>query len=157
MRTPTLTPFCTLSVRVAAPATIGQTTDGARRIVPITGGTVTGTDPDGRPFTGTVLPAGADVQRGISATVSELDARYGIALDDGEHLFVHNAAIRSGSAEDLAAIARSEPVDPARLYFRSWPRLHGTGERWAWLVGRLFVGTGERRPDAVDLAFFLLD
>ncbi|MFD7710225.1 DUF3237 domain-containing protein [Streptomyces sp. NPDC059785] len=150
-RTPPLTFFAHLSVRVDAPYDLGAAPDGHRRLVPLTGGSFTG--PEAR---GVVLPGGADNQVLRTATLTELDARYALETDRGERIAVHNSGIRSGSPEDIAALVRGEEVAPERIYFRSFPRLTTAAPALAWLNERLFVATGERRPDSVELDVFLL-
>lgn len=150
---PALRFFATLLVEVSEPIDVGRTPLGLRRIVPITGGTVTG---DG--WSGRVLPGGADFQLHPDERTSHLQARYAVETEDGVRLYVDNTALRAGSAEDVAALSRGERVDPARIYFRCWPRIHApNGSRFEWLNERLCVGTGEREPDRVRIDVFALD
>lgn len=139
----------TLSVLIADPIDVGPTPEGHRRIVPITGGTVSGPRLNGR-----VLPGGADFQILHTPELSQLDARYAIETEDGAIVSVDNAAIRAGSAEALGRIARGEPVDPAEIYFRCAPRLRASDPQWDWVNRTLFVGTGERYPDSVVVHLF---
>ncbi|MFJ4616998.1 DUF3237 domain-containing protein [Streptomyces sp. NPDC088812] len=148
---PPLTFFAHLSVRVDVPHDLGEAPDGHRRLVPLTGGRFDGPD-----VHGTVLRGGADHQVLRTATLTELDAQYALETDRGERIAVHNTGIRSGSAEDIAAVVRGEEVAPERIYFRSFPRLTTAAPRLAWINERLFVATGERRPDSVELDVFLL-
>src|SRR3954470_2978176 len=97
-----------LEVEVAAPIEVGRLTTGLRRVVPITGGTVSGL------FPGRVLPGGADVQLIRTDTETEVEARYLLESDDGELVTVHNWGLRTGSAEDIERLRRDEPVGPAR-------------------------------------------
>lgn len=150
--TPTLEPVLDLTVFVATPVEAGQVTGlnsrGRRRIIPITGGTVTGK------INGTVLPGGADFQIVVSDTCADLDARYLLQLDNGEHVFVMNRALRRGSVEDIARLVRGEPVDPAAIYFRCVPTFEVSHPSLAWLTENVFVGTGARFPDRVEMRFF---
>ena len=150
--TPTLEPVADLTVFVATPIEAGQVTGlnsrGRRRIIPITGGKVTGQ------LSGTVLPGGADFQIVVSDTCADLDARYLLQLDNGEHVFVMNRALRRGSVEDIAKLVRGEPVDPAAIYFRCAPTFEVSSPALAWLTESLFVGTGARFPDRVEMRFF---
>ncbi|MEV4900187.1 DUF3237 domain-containing protein [Citricoccus sp. NPDC055426] len=141
---PPLEFLATVAVEVSAPVEIGRTHRGQRRIIPITGGTVTGPE-----LNGTVLAGGADFQLIQSETSSDLDARYAIETDDGERLYVMNAAYRTGSAEDIAALARGERVPAERIYFRCAPRFEVAGERWAWLESTVVIGSGRREPERV--------
>ena len=149
---PTLEPVAELTVFVATPIEAGQVTGlnsrGRRRIIPITGGKVTGQ------LSGTVLPGGADFQIVVSDTCADLDARYLLQLDNGEHVYVMNRALRRGSAEDIAKLVRGEPVDPAAIYFRCAPTFEVSSPSLAWLTESLFVGTGARFPDRVEMRFF---
>ena len=154
--TPLLEPVFDLTVFVAAPVEAGQTfglnSQGRRRIIPITGGSVSGQ------VNGAVLPGGADFQLVVSETCADLDARYLLRLDDagwaGAHVFVQNRALRRGSAEDIAKLVRGEPVDPAAIYFRCAPTFEVSHPALAWMTQSLFVGTGARFPDRVQIRVF---
>nr|MCU0763253.1 DUF3237 family protein [Hydrogenophaga sp.] len=71
---PLLEPVMDLTVHVAVPIeagdVVGLNSRGKRRIIPITGGTVSGR------INGRVLAGGADFQLVVSATSADLDARY---------------------------------------------------------------------------------
>ena len=152
--TPTLELVAELSVTVAAPIeageVIGVSSSGRRRIIPITGGTVRGR------LSGRVLPGGADFQLIVSATMAVLDARYLIELDNGAKVFVQNHALRRGSAEAIEKLVNGEPVDPAEIYFRCVPTFEVSDPGLAWLTESVFVGTGARFPDRVEIAFYRL-
>jgi Protein of unknown function (DUF3237) len=178
---PTLEHTCDLTVYVSAPIeaghTIGLNSRGRRRIIPITGGKVVfaptlanscaAPPPEGAlapsggraalaegPLTGTVLPGGADFQLVVSDTSADLDARYLLALSDGSHVFVQNHALRRGSAEDIARLVRGEPVDPAAIYFRCVPTFEVSSPAHAWMTESVFVGTGARFPDRVEISVY---
>lgn len=156
---PTLEHIADLTVYVATPIEAGQVlgfnSRGRRRVIPITGGTLRGPRLQGR-----VLAGGADFQLVVSDTAADLDARYVIALDGpeygGEHLYVQNRALRRGSAADIAKLVRGEPVDPAAIYFRCAPTFEVSSPALAWLTDSLFVGTGARHPDRVEISLFRL-
>ncbi len=151
---PTLEHVADLTVFVATPIEAGSVTGlnsrGRRRIIPITGGKVTGT------LNGAVLPGGADFQIVVSDTCADLDARYLLQLDNGEHVFVQNRALRRGSVEDIAKLVRGEPVDPAAIYFRCVPTFEVSHPSLAWLTESIFVGTGARFPDRVEISVYRL-
>jgi hypothetical protein len=105
---------------------------------------------------GKVLPAGADFQLVRPDSVAELDARYVLALDDGTTVYVTNRALRRASPEVTERLMRGEPVDPADVYFRCAPSFEVQEGPWRWLAQSMFVGTGVRRPDCVEMAFFRL-
>ncbi|SAI66251.1 Protein of uncharacterised function (DUF3237) [Bordetella ansorpii] len=149
--TPALEHLATVVVQVDPPQEVGDTPQGRRRLIPITGGTVQGARLRGR-----ILPGGADFQLIRSATFTDIHARYLIETDEGHRVYVENTGIRTGSAEDIARLASGQPVDPARIYFRSYPRFETAEPSLAWLNDSLFVGTGARYPDRVELVFFRL-
>ncbi len=155
--TPELEWLADLTVHVAPPIEAGMVSGlnsrGRRRIIPITGGKL-----DGPQLQGHVLPGGADFQIVVSDTCADLDARYIIALDNpahrGQHLFVQNRALRRGNAADIARLVRGEPVDPQAIYFRCIPSFEVSSEALHWLTESVFIGTGARYPDRVEMRFF---
>lgn len=153
---PSMRHIFTFDVSVTPPieagTVIGLNSRGRRRIIPITGGTVTSHIAE-LPH-GKVVNAGADFQIVVSETCADLDARYMLALDDGSSLFVMNRALRRGSKEDVAALIRGERVDPAQIYFRCVPQFEVSDAKHQWLTESIFIGTGERAPDGVRIRIF---
>ena len=151
---PALQHVLDLTVYVSAPIEAGNVkglnSRGKRRIIPITGGTVTGQ------ANGKILPGGADFQIVVSEATADLDARYMIELENGEHIFVQNRALRRGSAADIAKLVRGEPVAPEAIYFRCVPTFEVSSPALAWLTQSIFVGTGARFPDHVQLSIYRL-
>ncbi|WP_238147419.1 DUF3237 domain-containing protein [Limnohabitans sp. Rim28] len=147
---PTLEHLCDLAVTIAAPVEVGQTAAGLRRMIPITGGTVTGPRVNGK-----VLAGGADFQLILGGgTQAHLDARYVIELDDGSRVFVQNTALRVASLENSQRIMNGQPVNPDEVYFRCQPKLEATTPQWAWLSESQFIGVGRRAPDGVFMSFY---
>lgn len=149
---PGLTFLASVAVEVAEPIEVGETAEGTRRIIPITGGTVSGPKLNGR-----VLAGGADFQLLRSSTMTELEAKYAIETDSGERIYINNFGIRTGSPEDIAALVRNEPVPPERIYFRCSPRALAGGPEWSWLSSRILVGSGTRLPAQVRLDIWVVD
>lgn len=149
LQAPDLELVVRLTVAVGPPQEVGDTGAGRRRVIPILGGELHGPLLKGR-----VLPGGADFQLVRPDHVAELDARYVLALADGTAVYVTNRALRRASAEVTAQLMRGEPVDPALVYFRCQPRFEVAEGPWRWLAQSVFVGTGVRRPDAVEMAFY---
>lgn len=147
---PSLAFFATLSVEVAPAHEIGPTPAGRRRVIPILGGHVQGADG----WTARVLPGGADFQAIVTPTLAQLDARYVLETEAGELIYVVNRAIRAASADVTARLVRGEPVDPALVYFRCSPTFETAAPSLAWINERVFVGTGVRRPDRVEIDCF---
>jgi Protein of unknown function (DUF3237) len=152
---PTLEHIADLRVTVSTPIEAGQVmglnSRGRRRIIPITGGTVSGPHLNGK-----VLAGGADFQLIVSETTADLDAQYMLELDTGEHIFIKNHALRRGSAADIARLVKGEPVDPAAIYFRCVPTFEVSSPSLQWLTESIFVGTGARFPDHVLISLFKL-
>jgi len=149
MPAPALEHVADLVVLVDRPVEIGETGSGLRRLIPIVGGTI-----EGPRLRGRVLPGGVDFQLVRSPTVAELDARYTLELDGGQRVYVVNRALRRADAEVTARLVRGEPVDPSLVYFRCSPSFEVADEALRWLSESVFVGTGARRPDRVELSFF---
>ena len=148
---PQLQFFAALAVEVGAPIEVGRTLRGLRRMIPITGGQARG---DG--WTARVLPGGADYQLVVGETLAELQAHYVLETDGGDRIYVRNQAIRHAPPEVTAKLLRGEPVDPAQVYFRCVPSLETGSRALSWINERLFVGSGVRRPQQVEMTFFLL-
>ena len=151
---PVLQHVMDLMVYVSPPIEAGNVTGlnsrGKRRIIPITGGAVTGH------VNGKILPGGADFQIVVSETTADLDARYMIELENGEHIFVKNRALRRGSAADIAKLLRGEHVSPEAIYFRCVPTFEVSSPALEWLTQSIFVGTGARFPEHVQLSIYRL-
>ena len=148
---PSLELVARLTVRVAAPVEVGPVGPGRRRLIPIVGGEL-----HGPRLRGTVEPGGADFQLVRADGVAELDARYVVRLDDGTPVYVINRALRRAAPEVTERLLRGEAVDPALVYFRCSPSFEVQDGPWRWLAENLFVGTGVRRPEAVEMAFYVV-
>ena len=128
---------------------LGETPLGRRRIIGITGGTFKGPRLSGR-----ILPGGADWQVIRPDGVAYLDARYTLEASDGALIYVKNRGYRHGPKEAMERLARGEDVDPALIYTRTTPWFETSAPQYAWLNRRICVGTGARRPAAVELDFY---
>jgi hypothetical protein len=147
--TPTLSHVADFLVEVGQPIAVGETAQGLRRAVPITGGTIRGAR-----LEGTILNAGADFQIIGPDGFTRLEARYVVRLADGAMLYVENCGVRFGPPELMARIVRGEPVDPTQVYFRSTPRFETAQPAYQWLTRPLFIASGVRHPARVDLSVF---
>jgi hypothetical protein len=144
-----LRPLFRAEITLAAPQELGEAPHGRRRIIPITGGRITGERVNGR-----VLAGGADWQIVRADGVAELDARYTIETADGALIYVANRGVRHGPAEVLRKLAAGEPVDPALYYMRTTPWFETGDRRYAWLNRVVCVATGARRAAAVELEVY---
>lgn len=136
-------------ITLAAPQELGETPQGRRRIIGITGGRFMGERLSGR-----VLPGGADWQVIRADGVADLDARYTLETGDGALIYVRNHGLRHGPAEVLRRLAAGEAVDPAHYYMRTTPLFETGDARYAWLNRVVCVATGARHASAVELDVF---
>ncbi len=143
--------ICDVSVKVAKPFEIGDVGTGERRIIDILGGEISGPR-----FSGKVLPGGADFQIIRPNGFTILEARYAIEASDGALVYVENNGVRFGSPEVMAKIKRGEPVDPDLVYFKSVIRFETAAPHLRWMMESIFVCSGARRPDAVELSIYRL-
>lgn len=144
-----LQPLFRAEITLAAPQELGETPQGRRRIIGITGGRFSGARLSGR-----VLPGGADWQLIRPDGVANLDARYTLETSDGALIYVRNRGYRHGPADVLKRLASGESVDPGLYYMRTTPRFETGDPRYAWLNRIICVASGARRRDAVELEVF---
>jgi hypothetical protein len=123
----------------------GQTPYGDRRVIDIIGGRV-----EGRKLSGRILP-GADWQIVWPDGTADLRARYGIETDAGARVLVRSDGLRHGAPDVLAALARGEPVDPDRYYFRTVMRFEAAHPSLDWLNRIIAIARGARDTNAVRL------
>lgn len=138
-----------LRVTVAPALELGETPAGRRRVIPITGGTV-----EGPRLAGRVLPGGADWQILRPDGCTELEARYTLEAEDGALISVVNRGLRHGPPEVVARLMAGEPVDPAAYYFRCTPAFETAAPARQWLTRTVYLGSGARRPDTVEIAVY---
>ena len=131
------TPFAVFSVEVADIVDLGQVAIGHRRMVPITGGTVSGAI-----GTGVILP-GSDWQWLHADGTVSLTAHYVLQLDSGQLVEVESTGLRHVSTD-------------GEVYFRTGIRLTTVAAR-PDINHRLFVSVGTRLPNEVRLEIFAVD
>lgn len=144
-----LEPLMKIEVTLEPARELGDTPLGRRRIIGITGGRFAGAR-----LSGIVLPGGADWQLIRGDGSAFLDARYTLQTDDGALIYVSNQGFRHGPAEAMQRLARGEEVDPALIYTRTCPRFETSAPKYAWLNRTLFIASGLRRRDAIELDFY---
>jgi hypothetical protein len=147
--TPALLHVADLVVRIAEPIEIGLIAGNLRRMIPIAGGEV-----QGPRIRGKVLAGGADFQILRADGVTDLQARYVIQTEDRHLIYVENSGVRSGPPELMERLGRGEAVDPALIYFRTTPRFETAAPGYEWLMRHLFICSGARFPDRVEMRFF---
>jgi Protein of unknown function (DUF3237) len=135
--------------RVDAPIEFGDTPAGARRMILITEGFVVGPK-----LSGKLLPGGVDYQMIRPDGLADIHARYGIETTAGSRVYVENTGIRHGPPEAMARLRRGEPVDPSVIYFRATPRFETADPALAWMMRSIFICSGARFPDRVELRMY---
>lgn len=146
MTVPGLRHVADLAIEVGAAIAVSDMPEGLRRVVPILGGRITGPG-----IAGAVLAGGADYQLIRADGYTTLEARYVLRLDDGALVYVVNTGVRFGAPEAMARLTRGEPVNPAEIYFRSTPRFETAAQSYRWMTRPVFLATGARHPDRVEL------
>jgi hypothetical protein len=144
-----LEPLLSAEITLAAPQELGDTPQGRRRIIGITGGRFSGERLSGR-----VLAGGADWQIIRPDGVSCLDARYTLETADGALIYVRNEGYRHGPPEIIEKLSSGIPVDPSLYYMRTSPWFETGDARYAWLNRIVCVASGERRAASVRLEVF---
>ncbi|WP_196258920.1 DUF3237 domain-containing protein [Pelagibacterium limicola] len=149
---PGLDYFCTLEVDLSPPVATGQTLNGTKRIIPITGGRVHGPNINGR-----ILPIGADWQSVFEGGVAELDAHYAFETDDGAVIEIRNFGFRHGPEDVIRKLAAGEICPPDSYYMRTAARLTTGHPDYAWVNRTMFVGTGARLATMVQIDLYAVE
>lgn len=142
-------PIFTIQAELEAVMILGRTPYGERRMIAITGGTVTGDKLKGR-----VLPGGADWQIVRGDGAADIQARYVIEADGGARVIVDSKGLRHGPPVVLEKLARGDAVDPALYYFRTAMRFETADATLGWLNRILAVARGQRQARSVHLDVF---
>jgi muconolactone delta-isomerase len=149
---PRLTPAYRLDATLGEPLDLGETAQGRRRIVPLTGGSFTGAG-----LSGTLVPGvSADWQTILPDGTALGDIRYTLRTDEGELLSVRSRGVRHGPADVLARLARREDVDPGEYTFRTSTRIETASPRLDWLNKGVFIAVAARAPAGVIYDTYLV-
>jgi muconolactone delta-isomerase len=149
---PRLTPVYLLKATLGEPLDLGERVQGRGRIVPLTGGTFTGPELNGKLLPG----ASADWQTVLTDGTALGDIRYTLESDGGELLYVQSRGVRHGSAEVLARLGRGEDVDASEYTFRTSTKIETGARQLDWLNKGVFIGVGGRQADAVIYEVYLV-
>jgi uncharacterized protein DUF3237 len=149
---PSLKRVYRLEAIVGEPLELGNLPQGHRRIVPLTGGTFTGPELNGK------LPPGssADWQIALPDGTALADIRYTLQTNDGELLYVQARGVRHGSADVLARLARGDNADPSQYTFRTSTQIESAAPALDWLNKGVFISVGARQPDHVIYETYLV-
>jgi muconolactone delta-isomerase len=141
-----------LDATLAPPLDLGDTAQGHRRIVTLTGGTFTGPE-----LNGGLLPgASADWQIVLGDGTALGDIRYTLQTDGGDLLYVRSRSVRHGPADVLARLGRGEEVDAGRYTFRAATQIETAAPELDWLNKGVFVSVGGRRSGGVTYETYLV-
>jgi muconolactone delta-isomerase len=150
---PRLTPVYRLEAALGDPLDLGDTAQGHRRVVALTGGTFTGPELNGRLVPG----ASADWQIMLPDGTALADLRYTLETDRGDLLYVQSRGVRHGSAEVLARLARGEAVDASEYTFRTSTQIETAAADLGWLNKGVFISVGGRQPAGVIYETYLVE
>ena len=149
---PSLSRVYRLEATLAQPLDLGQTAQGHRRIVPLTGGTFTGPE-----LKGTLLPgASADWQIVLPDGTALGDIRYTLQTDGGALLYVQSHGVRHGSADVLKRLARGEDVDASEYTFRTSTQIETAEPELDWLNKGVFISVAGRQTAGVTYDTYLV-
>ena len=126
-------------------------------MIPITGGELKGTDLQGNPIHGRILPGGVDSQVIRPDGKCELSARYGVCLDDGSSFYVENNGIRTVPADYVKAVLGGRFIDPSLYYFATMPTFEVYAEKLRWMENYIFACKAIRTSTEVVLHYYVID
>jgi hypothetical protein len=148
---PRLRPVFRLDAELAEPIDLGDTPQGRRRIIALTGGRA-----EGPALRANLLPTSADWQVVRPTGTAVADLRYVLRTDAGALLYVQAHGLRHGPPDVLAALAAGDEVDPSTYTFRTTVAIETADAELAWLNDGVFVAVGGRRPGAVSYDVYLV-
>lgn len=125
----------TIEANISAALVMGDSIDGKRQAIPITGGVVHGAD-----INGEVIAGGADYQLERADGSRQLSAVYMIRTDDGAVINV----INSGLVVAPGISGHSEQ------YFRAAPVFTAPMGKYGWLNNNIFIAGVRFNPEQPD-------
>lgn len=123
-----------IKAQIAAAVPLGETKDGKRQAIPITGGSFAGEH-----IKGEVIPGGADYQLVRPDGIVEINAIYMIKTDDGAVINVENGGIINTA--------------PDHFYFRTAPKFTAPVGPYDWLNKFLFLSSIHTDPERPGYVF----
>ena len=149
---PRLTQIYRLEATLGPALDLGNVAQGRRRIVPLTGGTFTGPELNGKLLPGT----SADWQIVLADGTALGDVRYVLQTEGGDLLYVQSRGVRHGSAEVLARLGRGEDVDAREYTFRTSTQIEAAAGGLDWINKGVFISVAGRQPGGVIYETYLL-
>tara|TARA_R110000868_G_scaffold364037_2_gene626637 strand:+ start:4277 stop:4885 length:609 start_codon:yes stop_codon:yes gene_type:complete len=135
-----------IDVKLGEEEDMGLSADGHRYNYPITGGTFVG-----KGMRGTVVPGGADFALERRDGVTIIDALYRLKTDDGEIIIIHNKGIWNPTKLAVEKMAKSLPLKPEDVYYRTVPDFKTQPGKYDWLEDYIFVGTVDMADDGLSV------
>ncbi len=144
-------PIFRVRISLGPPIDIGPVPGGFRRVIPILGGVFEG---DG--LAGRVMPSGADWQLIRPEGHIDLDARYVLETDGGEHIYISNIGRRFLTPAACADLMAGRAVDQSGARSLGLTTMESGAPRLQWLNDERFRPRGRRGPDGIELGFYRL-
>jgi hypothetical protein len=142
-----------LEASLDKPLDLGETAEGHRRILTLTGGAFRG-----EVISGMLLPGtSADWQTIPPDGTALADLRYTLKTDAGQLLYVRARGTRHESTEVLARLARGEDVNASECTFRTATETQTAESPLEWLNKGVFVSVGGRQPAGVMYETYLVE
>jgi hypothetical protein len=141
---PRLTKADRLEASLGEPLDLGETPHGRRRIVPLSGGTFSGSEISGKLLSGT----SADWQIVLPDSTTVGDIRCTLQTAGSDLLYVQSQSIRHGSEDVLARLVRGEDVEASEYAFRALTPIEAASADLDWLNKGVFINLGGRQPGA---------
>lgn len=138
----------TIDAGVAEPLLISEHGSVARRMIPITEGTVYGR------VNGRITAGGADWQYMHQNGVTDVEARYCLELEGGDVVEVQSSGVRSADLGIIERMFAGEALEPDQYYFRTGIKIRTSSERYEWLTRFICVGIATRERDRVVIRVF---
>ena len=138
-----------VNVELGEPLELGSVLTGQRRIIPITGGSITGPL-----LNAEILDGGADWQMVSADGTAIIDTRYCARTLDGSLIYLATSGFRHGPAEVLARVAAGEDVARDEYYFRLQVNLESGGPGLEWLNNTVFIASAVRNAMSVVYDLF---
>lgn len=148
---PSLRQISTLTVELGPIREMGEGRSGTRRNIPVVGGSVTGG------LSGKILDLGAEWQLIDKDGTALLDTRYAFETDDGALIEIVNLGFRHVPADVLARLAAGEDANPNLCTMRTSVRLETGDVRYAWVNRTVFVCSGSRSADGVEIDLYAVE
>lgn len=138
----------TLDVAFRDMTTIGQTSAGVRRIVPVTGGTFSGAR-----LNGIVLP-GADWATNRADGAVGIDVRLTLKTSDDKAIYLAYAGRFAASADAMRRVGRGEKLERSDYSIATHATFECGDPQYDWLNTTIAVGVGEQVPTGVIYRIF---